>query len=67
MNPTREGRDSIEEYYCSCIHGCRTIGCCAHIASMVYFLSWARHQEQIDAPASFLDDTIVPTDIDFVE
>lgn len=67
VNPTREGRESIEDYYCSCIHGRRTIGCCAHIASMVYFLSWARHQEQIDAPAMFLDNTIVPVDIDYVE
>ncbi|XP_045457339.1 uncharacterized protein LOC123667489 [Melitaea cinxia] len=67
VNPTTEGRESIEDYYCSCIHGRRTIGCCAHIASMVYFLSWARHQEQIDTPARFLDDTIVPVDIDHVE
>lgn len=37
VNPTREGRESIEDYYCSCIHGRRTIGCCAHIASMVFF------------------------------
>lgn len=43
LNPTQHGRQSIEEYYCSCIHGRRTVGSCAHIASIVYYLSWARH------------------------
>lgn len=62
VNPTRHGRESIEGYYCSCIHGRRTIGCCAHIASVVYYLSWARHQETIDTPAAFLDDVTVDID-----
>lgn len=60
-------RRSIEGYYCSCIHGRRTIGSCAHIASVIYYLSWARHQDHTDAPAAFLDSTIVPIDIDNVE
>lgn len=65
VNPARQGRESIEQYYCSCIHGRRTVGSCAHIASIIYYLSWARHQEQIDEPAAFLDDVII--DIDLIE
>ena len=65
INPARQGRQSVEDYYCSCIHGRRTVGSCAHIASIVYFLSWARHQQQIEAPAVFLDEITV--DIDHAE
>lgn len=65
INPARQGRQSVEDYYCSCIHGRRTVGSCAHIASIVYFLSWARHQQQIETPAVFLDEITV--DIDHAE
>lgn len=58
-------RQSIQNYYCSCIHGRRTVGSCVHVANVVYFLWWARHQEEIDAPARFLEDVTI--DIDDVE
>lgn len=38
IDPTVNGRQSIESYYCSCIHGRRTVGSCAHVASVVYLL-----------------------------
>lgn len=49
---------SIGEYYCSCLTGQRTVGTCAHIISLVWYLGYARH-EGIAGPADFLDDIII--------
>lgn len=32
----RNCREAIENYYCSCLSGKRTLGCCAHIMSIVW-------------------------------
>ncbi|CAH2088674.1 unnamed protein product [Euphydryas editha] len=53
------GRNGISGYYCSCIHGRRTLGCCAHVMSVLYYLGWARHEEQFAHPASFLDHVVL--------
>lgn len=59
-DPAQNGREGIDGYYCSCIHGRRTVGCCAHIASIIFYLAWARHEENVNlATASFLDDVII--------
>ncbi|OXU19449.1 hypothetical protein TSAR_011578 [Trichomalopsis sarcophagae] len=46
-----EGEDQIIlGYYCTCKAGARTLGCCAHVASILWFLGWARHQQNIRYP-----------------
>lgn len=56
----KSGREAIENYYCSCLSGKRTLGCCAHIMCVVWYLGWARNQEEdIRLPAHFLNDIIV--------
>ena len=35
--------DPIPAWYCQCKTGARTIGSCAHVASIVWYLSYARH------------------------
>lgn len=63
----REGSswdDKIISYYCSCISGKRTVGCCAHTMTIVWYLGWARYQESIEAPASFLDGVLLRDDIE---
>ncbi|XP_041989210.1 uncharacterized protein LOC121740537 [Aricia agestis] len=52
-------RNAITEYCCSCIHGRRTLGSCAHIISIVYYLSWGRYQGDLDEPAGFLDSVCI--------
>lgn len=52
----------IEEYYCTCIIGKRTVGSCAHVMTIVWYLGWARHQDSILPPASFLDGILVRED-----
>lgn len=54
-----EGRGALANYYCSCISGKRTLGCCAHIMTIVWYLGYARHQPNIRLPAQFLDDVTV--------
>lgn len=46
---------AIVGYCCSCLVGKRTVGCCAHVMTVVWFLSWARYND-VNAPATFLDD-----------
>lgn len=34
---------TVVEWYCQCKTGARTLGCCAHVATAVWYLSCARH------------------------
>ncbi|KAL0860541.1 hypothetical protein ABMA27_009912 [Loxostege sticticalis] len=47
--------DAIVGYCCNCRVGRRTVGCCVHIMTVVWYLSWARYNN-VNAPASYLDD-----------
>eukprot|EP00732_Lithocolla_globosa_P001045 Lithocolla_globosa_v1_NODE_456_length_3997_cov_19.695840.p1 type:complete len:543 gc:universal NODE_456_length_3997_cov_19.695840:1883-255(-) len=43
---TPDKKDSpghIEGWYCQCQAGNRTVGCCAHVATVVWYLGYARH------------------------
>ncbi|XP_047024539.1 uncharacterized protein LOC124633388 [Helicoverpa zea] len=53
------GRAGIVEYCCNCLVGRRTIGCCAHVMTVVWYLGWARYEDNISAPAAFLDDVVI--------
>lgn len=50
-----QGITAIKEYYCTCYHGKRTLGSCAHVISILYYLGWARHQDNFDHPALGMD------------
>ncbi|CAF4651087.1 unnamed protein product [Rotaria sp. Silwood2] len=40
-------------WYCRCPNGCRVVGCCSHIASVIWYLSFARyHPEALRESAS---------------
>ncbi|CAF0957360.1 unnamed protein product [Brachionus calyciflorus] len=41
---------------CTCKNGTRTVGCCSHISSIIYYFGYARYLEHIPKPASFLSD-----------
>jgi len=51
--PTNENENDQDEdnliqgYYCTCNSGARIVGTCAHIASVVWYLGYARYQENI--------------------
>ena len=45
-----EEDNPIEGYYCSCKSGARTVGCCGHVASLLWYLSYARHLPTVPTP-----------------
>ena len=58
-NEEKDGVDAVSCYYCSCPNGFRTVGCCAHVATVLWFLGFGRHQSEIPIPAAFLNDVCV--------
>lgn len=54
-NPENE---IIESYYCTCKSGARTLGSCAHVASVLWYLGYARHEQNIYYPSSSLLHTV---------
>lgn len=46
------GADSITGWYCLCKAGSRTVGCCAHIASVLWYLGYQRHSSAALVPVS---------------
>lgn len=59
-----QGRQAIHSHYCSCIVGKRTLGCCSHIMSILWYLGWGRHQNNLSPPALFLDNIIIRHDVE---
>lgn len=39
-------------HYCTCKSGARTLGSCAHIASVLWYLGFARHEANIQYPSA---------------
>lgn len=58
INRDQVGRNAIKEYYCSCLTGRRTVGSCAHVISMIWYLGVGRYKLFI-APAAFLNNIII--------
>lgn len=52
--------DPIIGYYCTCQCGARTLGACAHVASVLWYLGYARHLQNIRYP----DDSLLDTTLD---
>lgn len=50
------GRDVILGYYCSCKNGLRTVGCCSHTMTTVYYLGYAQYNGGIKEPSKHLRD-----------
>jgi hypothetical protein len=48
----------ILSWYCKCKAGARTVGCCAHIASVLWYMGFARH-EKINYPSKRLLFTVL--------
>jgi hypothetical protein len=52
--PNSTSIDGIKRYCCTCKNGNRTVGCCSHVAAIVYYLSYARFLSNILRPAEIL-------------
>lgn len=55
VDGSKRGADAIKAYCCECKHGLRTVGCCSHIMTTIYFLSYARHNGRFRPVAPYLN------------
>lgn len=62
VDKSLSGRRAIAHYYCTCIIGKRTIGCCSHIMCLIWYMCYARHLQGIVPPAVGLENIIVLPD-----
>ncbi|XP_043464129.1 uncharacterized protein LOC122499719 [Leptopilina heterotoma] len=46
-------------YYCTCKSDARTLGTCAHVASVLWFLGYARNEQNVHYPSSRIFETIM--------
>ena len=51
--------EPILGYYCTCKSGARTLGTCSHVASVLWYLGYARYQDNVRYPSSLLLETIL--------
>lgn len=59
--PNSTGISGVTHYACECANGLQTIGCCCHIAAIIYYLSHARYLAKILKPAEILSDLFKKT------
>jgi len=52
MEAEEPQEEPIVGYYCTCKQGSRTLGCCAHVASVLWFLGFAKHQQHVKYPST---------------
>ena len=52
--PAFDSIDAIESWYCTCKAGMRTVGCCSHIASIIYYFAHGIYLNSIPNPGEHL-------------
>ena len=60
-DPLNNSIDGIRRYCCECPNGARTVGCCSHVATALFYLSFARFQTSIRRPAAALTRLFLPS------
>jgi hypothetical protein len=61
--PNSTGPSGIKRYCCECANGNRTVGCCSHVAAVVYYLSHARYLSKIVRPAEILSNLFLADNV----
>ena len=59
-NKFRNSSKTIEGWICSCPNGRKIAGACAHVATVIYYLSYGKYK-QIKSPAEYLNLVLVDT------
>lgn len=49
-----EGEDVVLGYYCDCYVGSRTVGCCSHVMTIIWFALYKKYRD-VPKPAEFLN------------
>ena len=50
---TNEGADAITGWYCTCPVGARLVGCCSHIAAVLWYLGIYLHSDKVCTPPQY--------------
>lgn len=68
-NQDQHEDEPILGYYCTCRSGARTLGTCAHITAIIWYLGYARHEENVSYPSLRVLQTVqgVAMDINQIE
>lgn len=53
--PNTIGWSGISRYSCQCANGRRTVGCCSHVAAIIFYLAHGRYLSRIPRPAAILN------------
>lgn len=61
-SPQSTGYRGIKRWCCECANGLRTIGCCSHVAAVVYYLSCGRFKSKLLNPSQILSNLFVEDD-----
>ena len=49
--PNQNDHCGVDGWYCTCRNGRRTVGCCSHVATVIYYLSCGKYEENLPQPA----------------
>ena len=61
--PDIDSIESILGWVCTCFAGNRTCGCCSHVAALIFYLAYGKHQvDPLKKPAECLSDLCVVYD-----
>ncbi|CAF0991642.1 unnamed protein product [Brachionus calyciflorus] len=50
---------AIKGFICSCKTGQRVVGCCSHVAAVIYYMSFAKHNYLLSNSADYLNSILV--------
>jgi hypothetical protein len=59
--PNEDSIDKIDGWLCTCRCCKRTVGCCSHVASLIYYLSYGRYHNSSNPAASLTSIFPIPT------
>lgn len=57
--PKKHEISGIKSWYCTCLAGIRSVGCCVHIMSVIFYFSYGRYLDVLPNPASNLRSVII--------
>lgn len=46
--------ENVLAWYCTCFVGARTVGCCSHVASIIFYLAYGQYEEHLKKPGESL-------------
>lgn len=56
VDKNKQGIEALSAHFCSCKVGQRVVGCCSHVATIMWFFGYARFLLDINKPAHSLCD-----------